>query len=92
MEAEGWYVDPFGSHEARWFSDGAPTVLVRDGGVESHDAPPSTTYEGELTPIDDDANGNADDLLRADSAEKPFDPHDAVRASIDVIVDQHPLH
>jgi hypothetical protein len=91
MQAEGWYVDPFGSHEARWFSDGAPTALVRDGGEESYEAPPSTTYEGTLTPVDEDVDGNADDLLRSDSAEKPFDPHDGVRAVLDVF-DQRPPH
>jgi hypothetical protein len=37
---EGWYVDPFGVHAARWFSDGTPTALVRDqGGIESRDDP-----------------------------------------------------
>ena len=38
--AEGWYTDPYGRHEARWMSDGTPTELVRDLGVESYDAPP----------------------------------------------------
>ena len=38
--AEGWYTDPYGRHEARWMSDGTPTELVRDRGVESYDAPP----------------------------------------------------
>jgi hypothetical protein len=37
---EGWHADPFGRHEARWMSDGTPTALVRDGDVESCDAPP----------------------------------------------------
>jgi len=37
---EGWYTDPFGRHEARWISSGRPTLLVRDGDVESHDDPP----------------------------------------------------
>jgi hypothetical protein len=41
MNAEGWYVDPFGEHDERWFSDGHPTSLVRDGAVESRDEPPS---------------------------------------------------
>ena len=36
---EGWHADPFGRHEARWMSDGTPTTLVRDGDVESCDAP-----------------------------------------------------
>ena len=37
---EGWHADPFGRHEARWMSDGTPTPLVRDGEVESMEAPP----------------------------------------------------
>jgi hypothetical protein len=41
MEAEGWYYDPYGLHEERWYSDGTPTKLVRDAHVESFDAPPS---------------------------------------------------
>jgi hypothetical protein len=40
MREEGWYVDPFGHHEARWISDGSPTALVRDGQIESKDPPP----------------------------------------------------
>jgi hypothetical protein len=71
MKVEGWYVDPFGAHEARWFSDGVPTILVRDGGEESHDEPPGMTYEGSLRPIEGGGDGNADDLRRAESAEKP---------------------
>jgi hypothetical protein len=41
-EAQGWYLDPYGRHEQRWFSAGRPTVLVRDQGVEGHDQPPDT--------------------------------------------------
>ena len=38
----GWHSDPFGVHEARYFSaDGQPTKLVRDRGLESYDEPPS---------------------------------------------------
>jgi len=38
----GWHADPFGVHEARYFSaDGQPTKLVRDRGIESYDEPPS---------------------------------------------------
>lgn len=38
----GWHSDPFGVHEARYFSaDGQPTKLVRDRGAESYDEPPS---------------------------------------------------
>ena len=69
MRAEGWYQDPFHLHTDRWFSDGQPTSLVRDGKVESRDAPPSETYSGPLVesvevPLDDGL-----DLRRADEAE-----------------------
>jgi hypothetical protein len=46
MREEGWYVDPFGRHEARWISDAAPTALVRDGHIESKDPPPDAQYPG----------------------------------------------
>ncbi len=41
LEPNGWYVDPFGRHEARYFSAGKATPLVRDRGHESQDPPPS---------------------------------------------------
>lgn len=39
-EPQGWYEDPFRLHEARYFSAGRPTRLVRDGDAESYDQPP----------------------------------------------------
>ena len=42
-ELQGWHADPFLLHEARYFSAGRPTKLVRDGRVESFDEPPSGT-------------------------------------------------
>jgi phospholipase C len=42
---QGWFEDPFRLHEARYFSAGRPTKLVRDGDVESYDEPPSDTRE-----------------------------------------------
>jgi hypothetical protein len=42
---QGWHSDPFGVHEARYFSAGQPTKLVRDGGTESYDEPPSGADE-----------------------------------------------
>jgi hypothetical protein len=36
--AEGWYNDPTGRHELRWFSDGTATELVRDAGADARDA------------------------------------------------------
>jgi hypothetical protein len=35
---EGWYEDPAGRHEYRWFSVGVPTDLVKDAGKTSRDA------------------------------------------------------
>lgn len=49
-KAQGWYGDPFRLHSARWFSNGSPTALVRDNGVESQDPPPSTWYINNLLP------------------------------------------
>jgi hypothetical protein len=37
---EGWAADPFGGHEVRYFVDGRPTKLVRDGSVETFDDVP----------------------------------------------------
>ncbi len=63
---EGWYTDPYGAHEARWFSDGTPTKLVRDGGVESYDKPPdeAPTQKAERIEPVVAANGGSD-LIRA---------------------------
>jgi hypothetical protein len=68
MKAEGWYIDPFGGHEARWFSDGVPTGLVRDGEDESTEAPPEGPYEGTPEPIPESDSGNAD-LMHSGEAE-----------------------
>ena len=38
-ELEGWYRDPFGMHELRYYSGGRPTRLVRDGGREFYEPP-----------------------------------------------------
>ncbi len=79
---EGWFVDPFGIHAARWFSDGTPTRLVRDAdGTESYDDPPSPTYQGELQPVPADPVVDGGDLLRADGGDPDdqiFDPNAAV--------------
>ncbi len=71
MTAEGWYVDPYGLHEARWFSNGVATALVRDGRIESQDLPPNSAPPGPLEPVAESAPSDGVDLLRADSAETP---------------------
>jgi uncharacterized RDD family membrane protein YckC len=39
-EIYGWNSDPWRIHQWRYFSNGQPTKLVRDGSVESYDEPP----------------------------------------------------
>jgi hypothetical protein len=51
VQEEGWYVDPYELHEARWISAGVPTALIRDGQSESTDVPPTPGYKGPLTPF-----------------------------------------
>lgn len=40
---DGWHPDPFGLHQERLFDGGEPTPLVRDDGVGSYGALPTTT-------------------------------------------------
>lgn len=86
MEAEGWYVDPYGQQKARWISHGTPTALVRDGGVESaEDPPPLTPPIKRRGPIVETTPTAGADLLRADSQEAtPFDPEAQDEAAWDV--------
>jgi hypothetical protein len=84
VNAEGWYLDPYGLHVDRWFSDGHPTGLVRDDGVTSQDQPPSTSHPGPLTESAN-AEPRGDDLKRADAraAGGSFDSRKAVNSAID---------
>jgi hypothetical protein len=45
---QGWFVDPFGVHDQRWFSQGTATPLVRDDHYESQDPPPDDVPPGPL--------------------------------------------
>lgn len=85
MNEEGWYIDPFGVHEARWFSDGSPTSLVRDGAAESSDEPPSDTFSGELTRLAGRQAVNGEDLRRSDSDAAPYDPSAGPLAAFDMM-------
>lgn len=82
--AEGWYRDAYGIHQDRWFSAGTPTALVRDQGVEGHDAPPwcpPPRPPAEIPEIDEFPE---DDLRRADEAQANgghYDPEKAVDAA-----------
>ncbi|MGA8727083.1 MAG: hypothetical protein WB565_18775 [Acidimicrobiales bacterium] len=70
--AEGWYKDPYGEHEARWFSNGTPTSLVRDGSVESRHEPPERSVDGPLERVEPSQTRTGGDLRRADDAEAEY--------------------
>ena len=91
--AEGWYRDPFKEHEDRWISDGKPTKLVRDGGVEASDDPPADQLPGELVPIPEAGSRSPDDLRRADDAESepPLDDREMVDRATDMIATIWPI-
>lgn len=83
QRAQGWYRDPFGIHEDRYFSDGLPTKLVRDDGTESYDPPPDravpdalTSAEGVASP---DGVTSADRRTSADAL-TPAESPDAAEA------------
>jgi|HubBroStandDraft_5_1064220.scaffolds.fasta_scaffold2150233_1 hypothetical protein len=87
MQAEGWYRDPFEIHTDRWFSDGRPTALVRDGKVEGQDPPPEVAYSGPLVEATTSRAVDGEDLRRADEAEAggAYDPKAAREAALDTI-------
>jgi hypothetical protein len=70
VKAEGWYCDPYAIHSDRWFSDGQPTNLVRDQGVESRDEPPPRELPLPLVHVAEIQVSDGSDLLRADNAPK----------------------
>jgi hypothetical protein len=65
MKEEGWYTDPYRLHEKRWFSDGSPTKLVSDGGIEATDPPPNTPFIEPPEPVAD--SGPVGDSQERDS-------------------------
>jgi hypothetical protein len=72
---QGWYRDPYGLHQDRYFSQGQPTKLVRDGGVECYDAPPAgPPPKAELVSAEK-PGGDGSDLLRAGRSSGQYD-HD----------------
>ena len=62
MKVEGWYRDPYRIHQDRWYSDGTPTALVRDGGAESKDPPPRRDAPEQplVHPVADGGDGRGD--------------------------------
>jgi len=43
-DLQGWYSDPFGQHDKRYFSAGRPTKLVRDGDIDGFSEPPAENW------------------------------------------------
>jgi len=78
--AEGWYRDPYGIHQDRWFSAGAATSLVRDEGTEGHDDPPDYPPPVPPAEIPEVNRFPADDLRRADEGEARSTAEDLRRA------------
>ena len=66
MKAQGWYRDPYRVHEDRYFSDGRPTKLVRDGEAEDYDPPPPGRPDVELVEASAKQANDGGDLRRAD--------------------------
>jgi hypothetical protein len=82
-DAQGWFRDPFGVHEDRYFSAGQPTKLVRDHDVEAYDEPPDRPFALlDLVPVapDTEIGLGGSDLLRADDAERHGQSADLLRA------------
>ena len=77
---DGWYLDPFRHHHDRYFTDGRPTDLVRDGEHESIDPPPELLLSSPLVPVPVHSRTlGPRDLRRADDneAQPAFDPRAA---------------
>jgi hypothetical protein len=86
VKAQGWYRDPYGVHEDRYFSDGQPTKLVRDGEVEDYDPPPPGPPEvAELVEVPDSRPSDGNDMRRADDrkAGTAYNPEAAAWSTID---------
>jgi hypothetical protein len=81
-KAQGWYRDPYRQHVARWFSDGSPTALVRDDGVESMDPPPEHPFVGPLEAADESEG----ELLHAHVGPGQDRPDASVRGAWEIFV------
>ena len=87
MKAQGWYRDPYKVHEDRYFSDGQPTKLVRDGGEQSYDPPPPGAPQGELVEVPGSEGSNSTDMRRADDRKTgtAYDPNATAWSTIDSV-------
>ena len=79
MREQGWYRDPYRLHTDRWYSDGRPSRLVRDGTVEAYEEPPPVDPPGAPERIPEGA-GDSSDVKRADAASRGNQTFDAKKA------------
>ena len=89
MEAEGWFRDPYGQHDDRWFSAGHPTSLVRDGAVESRDEPPLFPINKPL--LEAAPKRDASQSLRNDETDGEPEPYGA-DTSVGAVMEYLRLH
>lgn len=95
MKAQGWYRDPYCVHEDRYFSDGQPTKLVRDGSAESYDPPPPGPPPIELVEAEHSQLADSSELRRADdpSAGPPvYDKKAAFWSALDSVAVYGPMN
>jgi hypothetical protein len=86
MKAQGWYRDPYLVHEDRYFSDGQPTKLVRDGDAEAYDPPPAGPPKLELVGVPEKQGSfDNDELRRADDPSAGPATYDSSKAFWDVL-------
>jgi len=95
MKAQGWYRDPYLVHEDRYFSDGQPTKLVRDGDAEAYDPPPPGQPKLELVGVPESPDSfNSNELRRADDLSvgpARYDRTNAFWAALDSVVIYGPI-
>ena len=85
----GWFRDPYHLHEDRYFSEGNPTKLVRDSGLESFDPPPDIPMPEEPVRTASHAKeSGSSDMRRADDAEReaPYDRRTACQKATSLFV------
>jgi len=95
VKAQGWYRDPYSVHEDRYFSDGRPTKLVRDGNVECYDPPPPGPPQMELVEVSPSQPGDGSELRRADdnsAGPTVYDNNAAFWAALDSVAVYGPMN
>jgi hypothetical protein len=95
MKAQGWYRDPYLVHEDRYFSDGQPTKLVRDGDTEAYDPPPPGPPKLEAVGEPEKPGSyDGNELRRADDSSAgpvSYDSDKAFWAALDSVIVYGPM-